>query len=139
MEWLYIDRLGFVTYKMIFNQDRSFSHIDEYTYDDEGNELTYKKTSYLNGEWIKTYESIYINNVQKVLYSIKTKADGSLLYRIVYQYDDEGNELSEEVSRYVNNDWEYHYKYEYTYDSNGVKLTETYSVFTNGEWIVQTK
>lgn len=77
--------------------------------------------------------------MQKVLYSIKTKTDGSLLYRIVYQYDDDGNELSEEVSRYINDNWEYHYKYEYTYDSNNVKLTETYSVFTNGEWVVQTK
>lgn len=135
-EWVKYYESVFINGNELYTYDLTFDTIKEATYDEEGNILTYKESKYINNEWIKLLEKKRINNILKILYQVDFDLGGSISSKNEYTYDDNGNELSDILSYYENDEWVYNSKTEYTYDENNNKQTHTYSEFINGEWLV---
>ena len=114
-----------------------YNYKKEYTYDESGNRLTETYSEYVNSEWIKTDESIYINGESKIIWLLFLNPDGTFNQKEEYTYDVNGNTLTLTNSKYENNAWVYSSKYEYTYDESGKQLTETYYEYIDGNWVLQ--
>ncbi len=151
-------------YYLKINDDDTFDYKSEYTYDDNGNQLTKLEYKYINDEWIKVKECKYINNEEKQIYNISFNLDGMFSTKSEYTYDESGNRLTRAYSKYINDEWvkyleskyigdeektlysisfnsedEFDYKIEYTYDENGNRLTDTYSKYINDQWVKYTE
>ena len=136
-ESIFINGDAKIIYYVSFNLDGTFKRKSEYTYDANGNRLTYTYSEYKNNEWIKTNESIFINGDAKIIYSVSFNSDDTFKSKEEYTYDANGNELTSTHSEYKNNAWVYYAKYEYTYDNDGNRLTETRYDYINGNWVLQ--
>ena len=133
-ETLTLNGKELITYSIGFNVDDSYYCKDEYTYDDNGNQLTnvhsvYEndawvcssktekkydeagstltliESRYLNNEWVKISEYKYINGEEKSIYSVYVDNDGKITGKNEYTYDENGNELSGSYFKYLNNEW----------------------------------
>ena len=192
-ETLTLNGKELITYLIGFKADDSYYGKDEYTYDDNGNQLTnvhsvYEndawvcssktektydeagstltsiESKYVNNEWITTSKYKYINGEAKNTYSLFFKDDGSFNSKNERTYDENGNELTGIVYRYIDNKWEKTQEWiyingeskdtyvtyydndgkmiqtqEYTYDEFGNKLTVVVSQLINDEWITTSK
>lgn len=118
----------------------------------------YISSNYINNEWIKTSEGMYINGQYHYTYKLSLNSDGTFNFKEEATFDDAGNELVSTVSEYINNEWviasfrnyknntgcsyhlnsdgTYEAKNESTYDDAGDVLTDAYSKYINGKWTI---
>ncbi len=87
----------------------------EYTYDNNGNKLTEKRSEYISNEWVKTEEYKYINSEKKTTY-YTFFSNGSMDSLDEFTYDDNGNKITEVESRYIENEWVKIKEYKYFND-----------------------
>lgn len=143
-KWVTLEESKFINakevtvYSIYLNQDGLFENRHEYTYDYNGNKVSETYSKYINNEWVKTKEYIYINNEKKIVYEITFIVDDSLVLsfdaKSKYTYDEAGNLLTYAYSKYVNNKWVNVSKNEYTYDSNGNKIQYINSNLIDDLW-----
>ncbi len=101
----------------------------------DGNKKTSTEYKYLNNEWVKTKETLTINDKELTTYLIGFKADDSYYGKDEYTYDENGNQLTNVHSVYENDAWIYYSKSEKTYDESGSALTLIESRYLNNEWV----
>ena len=135
VESIYINGEEKEVYHLDLNSDNTFNYKEEYTYDENGNELTYTYSKYINDAWVRIAESIYINGEEKEVYSLYLNSDDTFNYKYEYTYDENGNRLTNTYSEYINNEWVNTSKWEYTYDENGNQLTSIYSEYIDNAWV----
>ena len=121
----------------------------------DGKEIS---SDYINHEWIKTSEGMYINGQYQYTYKLSLNSDGTFDFKVETTFDDAGNELVYTFSDYINNEWvielfrnyktntrcsynlnsdgTYEAKNEYTYDDAGNELTYIFSKYINDEWTI---
>ena len=96
---------------------------NSYTYDGDGNRLTWKVEDYMSG-WIGEYFYTYVYNEYGRLIFQKEDLwdfpDSSWknYHRYFYDYDIEGNLLNELIELSTNNVWEFDKLNTYSYDEN---------------------
>ena len=103
LELKYFNRVPKIVYSLNLKTDNTFDSLEEYTYDDNGNKLGYTQSKYVNGEFVKTKEAIYFNNLEKTTYFLTLNSNGSLNDKYEYTYDNDGNMLTKAYSKYINN------------------------------------
>ena len=110
-EWIIIQDSIYINgeqcdiYSLELNDDNTFSEKTERSYDDSGNGLSWKYYKYLNNEWVKTSESISINNERKLTYYLTLKDDNSFDEKTETTYDTNGNKSTQIKHKYINNEW----------------------------------
>ena len=129
----------------------------EYTYDDHHNRTSYIERSYINNEWVKTYEDNYINGEKVTVYEIKLTKDGSYDSKIERIVENETRRTIE--SKYISGEWvkirehisdnnryediylitfnddgSFDSKFEKQYDDNDQLSKEIVSKYVNNEW-----
>ena len=147
-------------YELTLTYSNEFVSLMEYTYDNDGNMQTKAYSKYINNEWAKIDEYVYINGEEKVICKASLNSNGSLNDKYEYTYDNDGNMLTKVYSKYINNEWvklkEYAYynneektmyslelktdgslnfKYEYVRDDEGNTITEKFSKYVNNAWL----
>lgn len=111
--------------------------ISEYTYNENGNELSYTRLILKNNEWVKTEERKLINEEMKTIFTILNNQDGTFDQSFEYAYDDKGNKISEKNIVYKNDEIDINRIF--IYDEAGNIITETYYRYENSEWVYDTK
>ena len=110
-----------------------------YTYDNNGNELTYLIELGANNVWTNSerYSSIYDDNgnILNYLHEEWQNAAWMNYLRTTYSYDNNGNELTFLQERWANNTWVNRIKYSYTYDTNGNELTYLHEDWQDNAWV----
>ncbi len=126
-----------------------------YTYDNDGNYLNKLELEYVNNEWIKIGEYVYIDGKEYCIYSLSL--DYTSKYE--YTYDSYGNTLTKVTSKFINNEWvkileqnninnnletvyeilfntdgTFNLKKENIFDNDGNKLSKIDSKYLNGKW-----
>jgi hypothetical protein len=116
------------------NADGTADEINTYTYDSNGNQLTYSYDSDGNGTANTIYTYTYDSNGNQLTSSYDSNADGTADSITTRTFDSNGNRLT---SSYDNNgDGTANTIYTNTYDSNGNQLT--YSRDSNGNGTANT-
>ena len=92
------------TYKLTLNEDGTFKEKFEATYDDNGNDLSTLRSSWINNEWVdeEKYENTYDSN-GKILTSARINFNTN--YKTEDTYDSNGNKAIYSQYRYINNEW----------------------------------
>ena len=92
------------TYKLTLNEDGTFKEKYEATYDDNGNDLSTLRSSWINNEWVdeEKYEYTYDSN-GKILTSSRINFNTN--YREEDTYDSNGNKAIYSEYRHINNEW----------------------------------
>lgn len=151
---MYINGQYHYTYFISLNSDGTFKFKDEATFDDDGNELVYTVSEYINNEWVIASFRNYKNHTGC---SYHLNFDGTYEAKNEYTYDDADNILTHVYSKYINGNWiitkfsdsehnteysinlksdgTYESKDEYTYDEYGGELTWTNYEYINNDWV----
>ena len=132
-EYEYDDSGNLLVYKESSYDSTEFiyTYKYEYTYDDNNNMLTEIRYQYINGEWVKISEYVYINNNAKKIYSLTLNADNTFNKLGLSTYDENGNEIVYITAKYVDGSWVYNYKYEYGYNEKGLRTSEKVTKYVN--------
>lgn len=126
-------------YSVDLNEDGSLSKKEEYTYDLDGNPLSYSYSKYFKNEWVKVREFIWYSNQKCIVYELELD-DDSFYTKNEYTYDANGNPLANIYSMYQNNGWKYIFKYERKYDEGTNNVTSAiYYKHNNVEWVYSEK
>lgn len=116
---------------------------DEFTYDENGNELTMTTFTYSNDQWVYDYklEFEYDENGNRTLFRVSNYIDGNWVYDYKYDYTyyDEENKVTNIVSSFDNNQWSYITKYDEEFDKNGNIIVCIISLYRNGKWVYNEK
>lgn len=115
------------------------SYKSEFTYDSDDHKTYEVYSQYINDAWVKTRESRFINNNQYNTLQINLNSDGSFYTKNENTYDDNGNQLSNVYSQYINGAWVYISRSENTYDENSNKLSFINSKYENDAWTYVSK
>ena len=129
--YTYDDNGNRLTYSFDSDANGEPNSIKTYTYDADGNQLTYSSDTDANDEpnSISTYT--YDDNGNRLTYSRDTNANGEPNSIITYAYDADGNELT--YSRDTNANGEADQIYTSTYDADGNLLTYSSDTDANDE------
>ncbi len=167
LEYRYINGKNCTLYSLLLYSDNSYREKNEYTYDDNGNQLSSVSYYYINNEWVlhSKYEYTYDENGNELIAVIydtlkSTKFEytydekGYLLTEVEYTYSDNewifktkeefyynsnGKKISEEKYNYIDNSWVGDSKFEYAYNSNGRKISESKYNYINNSWVSDSK
>ena len=92
----------------------SYKDKSEYTYDENGNQLSWISSRNQNGTWV------YVRRKENT-------------------YTENGNPLTESNQHFEGESWIFDYSYEYTYDANGALSTFTHIEYRFGEYKSKTE
>ena len=113
---------------------------------------SYSEYAYVDDEWVKecrycnddtssfTFDSVTYSSdsLQVTYFHIYRKADApdSILFKVVYRYDDKGRKISQEHFDPDETDYEYHtlFKNTYQYTRRSEKVTQQVMKYGNGEY-----
>lgn len=109
----------------------------EYTYDTNGNVLSYVLFRRVNNEWLKIAEYKFINNSEKCVYHLFLNDANQFEYKNETTYDENGNWLESIDYKYENGEWINNSKSDCTYDEQGNVLTNTQYIYKNGDWFLR--
>jgi len=135
-DYIYIKGVRKCIYSATINSDNIVETIDEYTYDENGNELTNKRSVLAEGKWT-IYESIYNNGESRLNRKTCLKTDNTFDFKCEYTYDENGKLLNEIEYTYTNDEWVYSKKTEYTYDDKGDKSNKKEYLYRSGQWLLR--
>ena len=149
-----------LVYSLVLKEDGTYYSKTERTYDDNGKQLTFTYSRFINNEWVIENKTNTIKNREYVVLDLKYNEDGSFNLKYEYEYDDNGELLSRKESKYINNEWKiingktyndgilrYSYeislnedgsfdsKRECTYIKNILRDKEIVSKYIDNEWV----
>ena len=131
----YDDNGNRLTYSFDSDANGDADSITTYTYDDNGNRLTYSRDSNANGEPNEITTYTYDDNGNWLTYGVDTDANGEPNSITTSTYDADGNLLERDLVSY-RDDSEAGGTVDtvetYTYDANGIRLTGSYCETTGG-------
>jgi len=126
--------ISHVIYSILLNSDDSYNTKYEYTYDDNWNKKESKTSKFIDNEWMKIEEGIYINNSYHTTFFLSLIND-SFDSKREYTYDEEGNVLTDISSKYENGNWVLKTMQEFSYDDEGYKIRDKFSKNINDKWV----
>ena len=112
---------------------------DTFTYDTDGNLITYLQESDLTGTWENALRYTYTYNLkgEKTMVLDENWLNGNWVNfsRMNYTYDTLGNRLTSFLESWDNGSWTNTYRFTESYDANGLMLTSYEETWTNGAWV----
>ncbi len=137
------NEMGMVTHELAQesngNSWRNYSQ-QMYSYDENGNVLTYQLDYWENSEWVPSRRTTSeFGEDGKMTNSIVERFDGEWenSTRNIWEYDEKGNNYIWLLDSWEDNMWKNSSKYDKTFDSNRLNIFRTYSYWENNTWEAQ--
>ena len=121
-----------------YYKNNEFSMKEERKFDENENLLSLTNFEYLNNEWLKRSECVFISEKSYLIYYATFNVDNSIKYVDEYTYNENGTKTSCITTFYKNNEYDHKEKFEYEYNENGQKISELHSNYENNEWVYDT-
>jgi len=119
--------------------DWVINSLGTYTYDNDGNRLSYLRQNWDGSDWVndRLYTYTYDNDGNQLSY-LRQIWDGSdwVNYRqYTYTYDNDGNQLSYLGQNWDGSDWVNDFQYTFTYDNDGNLLSYLNQNRDGSDWV----